>query len=185
MTSISSLFPDTRLFGKNIRTVAQGSWLRNSDMFEIVGRRGYYLSSGVGGSLTGSGASRAIIDDPVKNRAEANSATYRENVWDWYTSTLRTRLTPDGGVLLTCTRWHQDDLAGRLLAQAASEPGADQWTVIAFPAVAEAPIADYDARSGRAGAVAGALGRGEVGAHACHAGHLRLELAVPAAPAPA
>ncbi len=140
------LFPESQLFGKNIRTVAQGSWLRNSDMFEIVNRKGYYLSSGVGGSLTGSGASYALIDDPVKNRAQANSPTYREGVWEWYTSTLRTRLTPDGAVLLTCTRWHQDDLAGKLLALASSDPGADQWVVVRFPAIAEDPVADYDRR---------------------------------------
>jgi len=140
------LFPDSRLFGQNVRTVAQGTWMRNSDMFEIVGRRGYYLSSGVGGSLTGSGAAYAIIDDPLKNRAQANSPTYRESIYEWYTSTLRTRLTPDGGVLLTCTRWHQDDLAGKLLALAASDPGADQWVVVRFPAIAEEPVADYDRR---------------------------------------
>lgn len=140
------LFPDSQLFGKNIRTVAQGSWLRNSDMFEIVNNKGYYLSSGVGGSLTGSGASYALIDDPVKNRAQANSPTYREAVWEWYTSTLRTRLTPDGGVLLTCTRWHQDDLAGKLLALAASDPGADQWIVVSFPAIAEERNVSYDDR---------------------------------------
>jgi predicted phage terminase large subunit-like protein len=140
------LFPDSRLFGANVRTVAHGSWLRNSDMFEVVGHRGYYLSTGVGGSVTGSGAHVAIIDDPVKNRKEANSPTYRQTVWEWYTSTLYTRLTPDGRVLLTVTRWHDDDLAGRLLALAKSDPEADQWTTLILPAVSEDPVAAYDER---------------------------------------
>ena len=140
------LFPESRLFGSNVRTVAQGSWLRNSDMFEVVGHRGYYLGTGVGGSVTGSGAHVAIIDDPVKNRKEANSPTYRETVFDWYTSTLYTRLTPDGQVLLTVTRWHEDDLAGRLLALAKSDPESDQWVTLILPAVSEDPVAAYDER---------------------------------------
>jgi hypothetical protein len=87
-----------------------------------------------------------IIDDPVKNRKEANSPTYRETVFDWYTSTLYTRLTPDGRVLLTVTRWHEDDLAGKLLALAKSDPESDQWTTLILPALSEDPVARYDER---------------------------------------
>ncbi len=140
------LFPNTRLFGANIRTVAQGTWLRNSDMFEVVEYNGYYRGAGVGGAITGMGGQYLIIDDPIKNRQEANSPTIRENIWDWYTSTFRTRLAPGGGILLTVTRWHEDDLAGRLIALAKSDPKADQWKVINLPAVAEDPIPDYDER---------------------------------------
>ena len=140
------LFPDTRLWGKNVRSDAQGSWLRNSDMFEVVGHRGYYLGTGVGGSVTGAGAHVAIIDDPVKNRKEANSPTYQEAVFDWYTSTLYTRLTPDGQVLLTVTRWHESDLAGKLLALAKADPESDQWETLILPAVSEDPVALYDER---------------------------------------
>lgn len=140
------LFPATQLNGTNVRTVAQGSWLRNSDMFEVVGHKGFYMSVGVGGSLTGSGGQILVIDDPVKNRKEANSATYRESVWEWYTSTFYTRLAPGGGILLTLTRWHEDDLAGRLLEAMKTDPNADQWTIINLPALSEEPIPPYDER---------------------------------------
>ena len=89
-----------------------------------------------------------IIDDPVKNRKEANSPTYRQSVFEWYTSTLYTRLTPDGQILLTVTRWSEDDLAGRLLALAKSDPEADQWETLILPAVSEEPMASYDEREG-------------------------------------
>lgn len=88
---------------------------------------------GVGGGITGHGGNLIIIDDPVKNREEANSETYREKVWDWYTDDLYTRLEPGGAMILIMTRWHQDDLAGRILA---SEDGPN-WTVINLPALAE------------------------------------------------
>lgn len=140
------LFPGTQLWGKNVRSVADGSYLRNSDLFEVVGQKGFYMGVGVGGALTGMGGQYLLIDDPVKNRKEANSATYRQAVWEWYTSTFYTRLAPGGSILLIVTRWHEDDLAGRLLAAAATEPDADQWTVISLPAVAEEPVAAYDPR---------------------------------------
>lgn len=140
------LFPESQLFGKNVRATAKGSWLRNSDMFEVVGHAGYYMGTGVGGAVTGMGAHVAIIDDPVKNRKEANSAAFQKAVFDWYTSTLYTRLAPDGQVLVTLTRWHELDLAGQLLKLADSDPDADQWTVVCLPAVAEAPVAVYDRR---------------------------------------
>ncbi len=141
----AELYPDTRLYGKNIRSVAQGTALRNSDIFEIVGHKGVYRSAGVGGGITGMGGEYIIIDDPVKNREEANSATYREKLWDWFTSTLYTRLEKNGCILLTLTRWHEDDLAGRLLEKM-KEPGGEQWTVITLPAVCEDPPAIYDRR---------------------------------------
>lgn len=140
------LFPDTKLFGSNVRTVAQGSWLRNSDMFEVVEYNGYYRGAGVGGAITGMGMKYGIIDDPIKNRQDANSETIRETIWNWYTSTFRTRLASGGGILVTMTRWHEDDLVGRLLAQSASDPLADQWTILTLPAIAEEPIAAYDQR---------------------------------------
>lgn len=93
---------------------------------------------------TGMGGEYIIIDDPVKNREDADSATIREKIYDWYTSTLYTRLEKDGCILLTLTRWHEDDLAGKLL-KAAGE-GADQWTVLELPAVCEYPAKPYDVR---------------------------------------
>jgi predicted phage terminase large subunit-like protein len=140
------LFPHTKLYGANIRTVAQGSWLRNSDMFEVVEYNGYYRGAGIGGAITGMGMKYGIIDDPLKNRQDASSPTIRQKIWDWYTSTFRTRLAPGGGILITMTRWHEDDLVGRLLAQAHGDAHADQWTVLTMPAIAEEPVAEYDQR---------------------------------------
>ena len=127
-------FPNTTLNGKNIQTVA-GQSLRNSEIFEIVGSKGAYRSAGVGGGITGMGADIAIMDDPVKDAKEANSQTVRDSVWDWYTSTFYTRLSPKSGILLGMTRWHEDDLAGRLLNE--MQNGGDQWRVVSFPAIAE------------------------------------------------
>lgn len=130
------LFPDTTLWGKGIRTVASGAYLRNSDIFEIVGYKGGYRSAGVGGGITGMGCDIAIVDDPFKSRAEADSPTVRRNVWEWFTSTLYTRLSPGGGIILINTRWHCDDLSGRLLEAARKDEG-DDWRVVNFPAIAE------------------------------------------------
>ena len=144
-TPYRALFPATRLNDSNSRTVS-GSWLRNSDVFEVVGQPGTYRSAGVGGGITGMGAKWLVIDDPLKNREEADSPTVRENVWDWYTSTLYTRQAPDARILLVMTRWHSDDLAGRLVKVAQDEPGADQWEVINFPALAEDAPSAHDHR---------------------------------------
>lgn len=101
-----NLFPDTTLFGKNIRSVANGSYLRNSDIFEVVGHKGVYKSAGVGAGITGMGGDILIIDDVFKDRQEADSPTIRDKVYNWYTSTLYTRLAPGGGILIIMTRWH-------------------------------------------------------------------------------
>lgn len=91
-------------------------------------------AAGVGAGVTGRGADLVIIDDPVKNREEAESPTYRDRVWDWYTDDLYTRLEPGASMILIMTRWHEDDLAGRILA---SERAGD-WTIVNLPALAEA-----------------------------------------------
>lgn len=88
---------------------------------------------GAGAGITGYGGDLILIDDPVKNRATANSKTYREMVWNWYQDDLYTRREPDAMMVLIMTRWHHDDLAGRILA---SEDGPN-WTVISLPALAE------------------------------------------------
>lgn len=135
------LFPESQLFGANVRTVATGSYLRNSDIFEIVGHNGSYRSAGVGGGITGMGFHFGIIDDPVKRRKEAESEAFRNSVWEWYGSDFYTRQEGNGGILITTTRWHEDDLAGRILKQAAADPNAEQWTVVSFPALFEPDIA--------------------------------------------
>ncbi len=115
---------------------------------------GGVLAAGVGGPITGRGAHVAIIDDPVKNREEAESQIIREGAKSWYSSTLYTRLAPGGGILIIQTRWHDDDLSGWLLNEMAiaqkemKETGewpedADRWRVVNFPALA---IGDEDYR---------------------------------------
>lgn len=90
---------------------------------------------GVGGGITGQGGNLILIDDPVKSREEAESESYRDRVWDWYRDDLYTRLEPGGAIILTMTRWHEDDLAGRLMMEAAN--GGEQWEVLNLPALAE------------------------------------------------
>lgn len=119
-----------------------------------VGRgKGGFLAAGVGGSITGMGANVLLIDDPIKNSEEARSDTYRNKIWDWYTSTAFTRLEKKGAVVLVQTRWHDDDLAGRLLeregqvGQYLDETTGmwkwgegwkkGKWTVVTLPAIAE------------------------------------------------
>lgn len=125
------LFSETYLSGKGKE--AKG-YRRNNDVFETVGRRGFYKAVGVGGGLTGTPVDIAIIDDPVKDANEANSITYRQRVWDWYNTVLTTRLHNDSKQLFIMTRWHEDDLAGRILK---AEP--NEWTVLSIPAICEEP----------------------------------------------
>jgi hypothetical protein len=125
------IFPNTRLNSSNIRTSAKGSYLRNADIFEIVENVGFYKSVGVGGSLTGTPVDIGIIDDPVKDVVEANSLTYRARVWDWYNGVFSTRLHNNSQVLITQTRWHEDDLSGRILKQ----KDAHEWTVLTLPGI--------------------------------------------------
>ena len=94
---------------------------------------GAYVAAGVGTAITGRGAHIALIDDPFKDREEANSETMRARVYNWYTSTLYTRLMPGGAIVLIMTRWHEDDLAGRLLED--MKNGKDQWKVINLEAI--------------------------------------------------
>jgi predicted phage terminase large subunit-like protein len=102
--------------------------------WDIAGHTGGMVTAGVGGPITGRGANVLIIDDPVKNAEEAASERVRETLWDWYKSTAYTRLEPNASVILIMTRWHEDDLAGRVLVDA--DTGGDQWERIDFPAIA-------------------------------------------------
>jgi hypothetical protein len=103
----------------------------------IQGCRGVFVSTGVGGPLTGRGAKLAIIDDPIKNAQDADSEIYRARQRDWYTSTLYTRLEKGAGLLLIMTRWHEADLAGFVTSGAGTdEPPAEAWEVINLPAIA-------------------------------------------------
>ena len=95
-------------------------------------RQSEYFAAGIRGPLIGRRADLVIIDDPIKSQAEADSPVLRERAWNWYRFDLTTRLKPRGRIVLIMTRWHEDDLAGRLLAQ---NPG--EWSVLRLPALAE------------------------------------------------
>jgi len=105
---------------------------RAKNFWRIAGKRGGMLAVGVGGPITGHGAYLGIIDDPFENWEMAQSLHERNRVWDWWRGTFRTRIWEHGAIILVCTRWHEDDLAGRLL----SEQG-DKWTILRLPAIAE------------------------------------------------
>jgi hypothetical protein len=91
---------------------------------------GGLLATGIGGPLTGHGVSLLVVDDPFKNRSEADSPTVREAVYNWFTSTAMTRVEPGGSVLVVHTRWHLEDLIGRLLRETEVE-----WSPLNLPAI--------------------------------------------------
>ena len=117
------IFPGVELAADSQAT---GKWHTN--------KGGCYVAAGVGGAITGKGAHVAIVDDPIKNREDAESETARSRIWDWYRSTLYTRLMPGGAVVVIQTRWHNYDLVGQLLADTDSD---DDWTVIDYPAISK------------------------------------------------
>jgi len=90
---------------------------------------------GVGAGITGFGGDLVIIDDPIRGRADAESATFRDKTHEWFTDDIYTRLTPDGQVIVIQTRWHEDDLAGRLLKAKLAGEG-DDWDELCLPAFA-------------------------------------------------
>jgi predicted phage terminase large subunit-like protein len=140
-SEFAALFPG---IGLAEDSAARNRWHTN--------RGGSYVAAGVGTAITGRGADILSIDDPVKDREAAESAAVRDATWNWFTSTAYTRLMPGGAIVLTMTRWHEGDLAGRLLAGQAA--GGERWDVLSLPALDDAGEAlwpdAYDA---------GALGR--------------------------
>jgi predicted phage terminase large subunit-like protein len=141
--SYQLLFPESKITPEG--TVSR--FARNAHEHELIPVKradgsmfypeGSYRSQGIGGTFTGRGANWILVDDPYKGREEADSKAVREAVWKFYTGTLYTRQEKDASILITMTRWHEDDLAGRLLAQAKADPEADQWEVVSFPAIRE------------------------------------------------
>jgi len=130
------IFPDTLLpnapYSKDHPDNAK--YKRTTSMFELIGRNGYLLSPGVGGSITGLGADLFLIDDPVKNQEEALSETTREAVFAWYNSTAYTRLEKGANIAICQTRWHKHDLSGKLIEE--MEMGGEKWEIINLPAIA-------------------------------------------------
>jgi hypothetical protein len=104
--------------------------------WDVANYTGGMTTAGVRGPITGKGAHLIIIDDPVKNAEEAMSVTIQERTWEWFKSTLYTRLEPGGAIILIMTRWVNRDLSGRLIQEMEDGDG-DRWTVISLPALAE------------------------------------------------
>lgn len=152
-------FPDKRVilasyeadfaatWGRRSRSLLEqyGSWFgvkvsassSAADRWDIHGREGGMMTAGVGGPITGKGANLLLVDDAVRNAEDAASKTYRDKTWEWWRSTAYTRLEPGGTAIVIMTRWHEDDLAGRILADARQDGGED-WTIVNLPALAEA-----------------------------------------------
>ena len=125
-----ALFPESCLNAKRVVTVEIEA-KRNSETFEIVGRKGAYISQGIGGPLTGKKVDLGIIDDPIKNAKEALSPVTKKATWNWYISTFKTRLSKNSGEIIMATRWATDDLSGRVI------DSSDKPKVLAFPAINE------------------------------------------------
>lgn len=130
-TTFKQVFPgvglaDDSKSSKRFHVEGQGGGLEH-----VTTQRGAFYAVGVGGPLTGRGAHLLLIDDPIKNREDADSEVQRRKVKDWYTSTAYTRLMPGGRIVIIQTRWHEDDLSGWLQ----SEHEHEGWVVLNLPAI--------------------------------------------------
>jgi len=134
-----------QIFGYDVRNLVTsnaykalfGDILRDDSQSKarmVTQNGGSYSAIGVGGALTGRGADILIIDDPIKGRENADSKTVRDLTWNWFASTAYTRLYKTSAVIVVQTRWHMDDLSGRLLEK--MNDGGEQWEIIEFPAIA-------------------------------------------------
>ncbi|MEI8166759.1 MAG: phage terminase large subunit [Chloroflexales bacterium] len=126
------------MFSRQARRLAAGrrllgSGIKAQDEWDITGGGNFRAASIGSGGITGRGANLIIIDDPIRSREDANSQNSREKAWEWYSNDVYTRLEPGGAIILILTRWHHDDLAGRILASV----DGPNWTVCSLPAEAE------------------------------------------------
>ena len=116
-------------------SVAVSSDSSAANRWGVQGHDGGMQTAGVGGPFTGKGADLLIIDDPIKGFEEAASQTIRDKTWEWWLQNAYTRLEPRATAIIVATRWHEDDLTGRVLEL--TKDGGEQWEVIRFPAIAE------------------------------------------------
>ncbi len=130
---MASMEPVTGV-GVSTSSRARGRWATKP----AEGRQGGggMMSVGALGTIIGFGGDLILLDDLVKNDQIAMSPNEREKLWEWYQSTLRTRLEPGGSIVMIMQRWHEDDIAGRLLDFQSN--GGEQWEYIRLPAIAEA-----------------------------------------------
>lgn len=133
-------------FSRNARDNYQraGGTLR-TDAYAVkqweTGKGGGLWAAGVGGPITGKGFHLGIIDDPLKNAEDASSLVIRDKQWDWYNSTFYTRQEPNAAIILIQTRWHEDDLSGRIITSEIDEP--ESWHVVHLEAVKDDTLPDY------------------------------------------
>lgn len=148
----AEIFPETTIKRGN----KPASYIRTSDEVEIIGHKGELISVGREGSLTGNRVDCFILDDLYKDAMEAQSPVVRDNCWDWYTSVVRTRMHNTSSELIVFTRWHEDDLIGRLMRSEpcrmlnswgdieAVEDG--EWLYLNFEALKSSPPTEIDPR---------------------------------------
>lgn len=151
----TELFPNTTLKSNSDSPKAEG-YAQTFDLFEIVDRQGFQLAAGREGSLTGNEVDCFILDDLYKDAMEANSSTVRENCWEWYTSVVKTRLHNDSQELMVFTRWHEDDLMGKIMARESVEEltewaqldtlSSDRWLHLNLEAIQESEPTEIDPR---------------------------------------
>jgi predicted phage terminase large subunit-like protein len=142
------IFPHTHLNTSHL-IAGSGSWLRNADEFEIVGRCGSVKTVGVGGALTGESVDVLIMDDLYKDAKTAWSSVSRESISDWYDAVAEARLHNHSQQLIVFTRWHEDDLAGALLRRQGIYHPTDNpegWVVVIYQAIKEGAPTEYDPR---------------------------------------
>lgn len=123
-------------YGLSEDSQAAGQWATTEE--------GEYFAAGVGGAITGRRANLGLIDDPIASQQDADSEHVRDATWDWYLADFRTRLKKRGAIVIIQTRWHEDDLSGRILPESYNgESGwieardGEMWYVLACPAIAE------------------------------------------------
>ena len=150
-----AIFPETQLNGSNVVTVAN-NYLRNSDVFEIVNHTGSLRVVGRGGSLTSKTVDVMIFDDLYKDSQEANSPQIRETAWDWFTKVAQTRLHNDSQQLIVFTRWHPEDIIGKIIESKnvlfaenwddLENVPADTWVLVNFEAIKTGAPTEIDKR---------------------------------------
>ena len=144
-----SIFPETQLGQSQFGEDSGKGYIRTTEEFEIVGKRGSVKTVGVGGALTGEPVDVLVMDDIYKDAKTAWSPVVRESISDWYDTVAETRLHNDSQQLIVFTRWHEDDLAGTLLRQQGEydpNDNPDGWVVCTFKAIKEGAPTEYDPR---------------------------------------
>ena len=145
------IFPDTIIGGSaRAKEIEEGRGInkskRTADIFEIVDKTGFVMSVGRGGSVTGFGANTIVIDDPLKNAEEAESETILDSLWEWFDSTIYSRLEGGANMIVCNTRWAKRDLTGRLIEDMELH-GGDKWEEIVFPALKSGEPTELDPRT--------------------------------------